>query len=492
MRSPAVQSVKRDLQELKASDFASLALALKDGRISSLELSIGRNAEPRFTFLSPRHADAMFNFSRALAWSVSSGGWLQHLELGFSLCKRDLQLLVHALCLSKTLKHLSFANSGLGDSNLHLLARGFRDCASLQVLCLAGCNLTDAVAPVLASILKVCDLFIPFYGFLPFSLSCLVMRQANLSRKIQEDWQNSLRVYRQMPGRSVNRCGLRVLDLSWNILTVASVREMCTIFRLGPSIEALDVRGNNLDLESQKLLNDVMSEWGILKFVDLRESGKSSLLGVLEKGQYATESRFPVSTKSPTRHYSRKWKRKSWPSRKELTGQGVCIAKAKRVSDAERYSLGTRTNSLLSNTKLASQSLLSSLETAPFSPVTPVTPSSLNLEPSSWNHDDQDGNRCISCSTSTDDLRWSTAERPVGYSSDATSTDDLQHFSCAPARKLVEFKDDPTSTKSNNAEWNGFLTDIGKALLQLNDRLDRLIGPCGESDNLRIQLSALV
>lgn len=172
---------------------------------------------------------------------------------------------LHSLGQSTTLKRLSFANSELGDQNLQLLGKGLQGCAQLEILNLSACALSDAVAPLLSSILK-----------------------ANVCRKAQEDWQASLRSSKGINALTMRPKGLTTLDISLNNLSDVSTQIICNILKIGTPLEALSLRGNQLTRISGKLLLDVMEEWETLHFVDLRDNTDNRLMGVLEDRQHLT------------------------------------------------------------------------------------------------------------------------------------------------------------------------------------------------------------
>ncbi|KAI5061446.1 hypothetical protein GOP47_0023951 [Adiantum capillus-veneris] len=271
-KSSTKNQIKKSVSDLIACDLLGIAKTLKRSNVCCISLyqKYGslqkRKAENRkLGFLGYRHSEALFTFSRALSWALSGGGWLQELELGFALWERDLKIIAESLGQSTTLKRLSFANSEFGDHSLQILGRCLQECAQLEILNLSACALTDAVAPLLSNILK-----------------------AHVCRKTQADWQASLRSSKGVNALTRRPKGLVALDVSLNQLSDITVQTICGVLRIGTPVEALNLKGNQLTRVSGKLLLDVMEEWAILRFVDLRDNVDNSLMGVLEEGQHLT------------------------------------------------------------------------------------------------------------------------------------------------------------------------------------------------------------
>ncbi|KAH7299340.1 hypothetical protein KP509_24G006300 [Ceratopteris richardii] len=271
-KSSPKKQIKKSVNELIACELLGIAKTVKRSNITFLSLYqkhaslLKRKAENRkLGFLGQRHSETLLTFSRAISWALSGGGYLQQLELGFPLWERDLKIIAESLCHSTTLKHLSFANSEFGDHSLQILGKSLQECPQLEILNISACALTDGVASLLSTVLK-----------------------AHVCRKADADWQASLRCFESTNERAIRPKGLVALDISFNQLSDVAVQTICGSLRIGTPLEALNLRGNQLSRLSGKLLLDVVEEWGILRFVDLRDNVDNRLMSVLEDGQHLT------------------------------------------------------------------------------------------------------------------------------------------------------------------------------------------------------------
>ncbi|KAG0630928.1 hypothetical protein M758_1G214500 [Ceratodon purpureus] len=282
---PNSTCLQRDLMSMSWTDLLKVAKQLKHtGAITTLRLFVSLNEQhivnQRFSSLDRRTTDAVFEFTRALSRAIE--GWMHDVEIGLSLWNRDLEVLSEAFGFSKTLRRLSFANSGLGDVRLEILAGGLRDCMPLQTLDLSGCALTDA------------------------SVRCItVIVKSAVTRKAELEWKASLR--ESMSRRSgqdnypankipIGNLALAALDLSYNAFTDLLPRDLCVALRMGAPLYALNLRFNQVTRVGAKFLLDVMHEFNILRLVDLRGNEDEKLLGVLENGEHYTQfSTFQVN-----------------------------------------------------------------------------------------------------------------------------------------------------------------------------------------------------
>lgn len=116
-------SLERNLKDLSVEGLIAVADKVKAPNIIALRLFVAaedsRDVNDRFTLLDRKTTQACLLFARSLGQAV--GGWLQQLELGLRLWNQELKLLAEALCSTKTLRLLSFANSGLGDTRFQIL-----------------------------------------------------------------------------------------------------------------------------------------------------------------------------------------------------------------------------------------------------------------------------------------------------------------------------------------------------------------------------------
>ncbi|CAM6097989.1 unnamed protein product [Calypogeia fissa] len=263
-----------DLLNMTLEDFNMIVTSLKNSSNTALRLynrSLGSDGEFEPIRFRPSDATtcaALERFSRALARAVGAGGWVQELELGFLISRQDVKGLSEALSCSSTLQHLSLANSALGDERLQLLARSLCECLPLQVLDLSGCALTDASVTSVTSIIKV-----------------------GVRRTADTEWRLSLRESggnrskRRTPRLTASQ-GLLALDLSFNMFTDDTSRQLCDVLRLGATLEALNLQGNQLRKKSAQMYLLVYQIWGLPRLVDLRKNLDGKDVGVLEDGKH--------------------------------------------------------------------------------------------------------------------------------------------------------------------------------------------------------------
>ncbi|KAG0627876.1 hypothetical protein M758_2G235000 [Ceratodon purpureus] len=323
--SPRPSHIQRNLSELSLSDLLQLAKQLKYPSITTLRLSVSAKEQLSvsqfFGSADQRTTDTLFAFTRALAHAIE--GWMQTLELGLCLGLRDINTLCPAIRSSRTLRHLSFANSGLGDVTLQMLSSCLQNCQPLQTLNLSGCALTDVSTAVVTAIVKGGDPNAlsafqspkkappaehraPKYGqqwrqnvILRGKWSPAPDPGDTIVTPITEgQWQDTLRkpmavgVIRHdigiKPTKPPNAGRLVALDLSCNSFTDALSEELCPLLYKKPPLRALNLRCNQMTRAGAKPLLDVMKDLNILRLVDVRGNSDDSLLGVLENGEHYT------------------------------------------------------------------------------------------------------------------------------------------------------------------------------------------------------------
>ncbi|XP_073392623.1 uncharacterized protein [Physcomitrium patens] len=325
-RASNIQYVlQRNLNEVSLLDLLRLARRLKYPTLTTLRLFVSLEDQPRvalhFGAADQRTTDALFAFTRALARAVE--GWMQTLELGVCLGLRDINTMCPAIRSSRTLRHLSFANSRLGDDILQVLASSLQHCQPLQILNLSGCALTDVSAAVITAVVKgeisssrpqsqnlkkklLAEHRSPKYGQQWRQNVILVGKWSPapdpvdsnaITSRTEMSWETTLRKptivgsnRHEVVGKSTKATnfGLVALDLSCNSFTDALSEELCPLLYKKPPLRALNLRCNQMTRSGAKPLLDVMKDLSILRLVDMRGNTDETLLGILENGEHYT------------------------------------------------------------------------------------------------------------------------------------------------------------------------------------------------------------
>lgn len=202
---------------------------------------------------------------RCLAAQVRRSTTLVELEVGADLGPAAMEHLGKAIAGNVSLRRLSFADSNLGDASFASLMNGLRDNDAVRDIDLSGCALTDASGTAIGSILR-----------------------AHASRRATVSWENNLRCY---PGSAAEKDlaakppaagGLTKLDLSYNDLTVVTVRAVCESLRQDDRLETLVMKGNILGEDSAAKLGHAMREHPTLASIELQASkSEGANLGIL-------------------------------------------------------------------------------------------------------------------------------------------------------------------------------------------------------------------
>lgn len=284
-------SLERNLKDLSVEGLIAVADKVKAPNIIALRLFVAaedsRDVNDRFTLLDRKTTQACLLFARSLGQAV--GGWLQQLELGLRLWNQELKLLAEALCSTKTLRLLSFANSGLGDTRFQILARSLRECVPLNTLNLSGCGLTDMNVPFIVNIVKGMPFserikpaeYTPGEMMFEQALECQTKVQKTSTRALKELVlqstlrQSATRHSTCMPSKEIADAGpqgLRVLDLSYNQFTDDLANKLCPILYGEAPLSALNLQCNKLTREGASMFGAVMKEKKVLLLVDLRDN----------------------------------------------------------------------------------------------------------------------------------------------------------------------------------------------------------------------------
>eukprot|EP01018_Ginkgo_biloba_P026639 Gb_19061 [translate_table: standard] len=204
--------------------------------------------------------------------------------------------------------------------------RGLQECSTLEILDLSNCCLTDAVAPLLGSILK-----------------------ANVCRKAQAEWQGIIRSNKPTSILKPKIHGLVALDLSYNKLSDVSTQLLCSVLHVGAPLEALNLRGNQLSLISGKVLTELMVEIGVLRLVDLRHNVDKNLMCFLEEGEHRRKFSRPCSPfwcNSSTIKKVKKKRLKKKPSEKvELPSNFNSVEEKTKEAKIDACKVSTRSRS---------------------------------------------------------------------------------------------------------------------------------------------------
>ncbi|XP_073387612.1 uncharacterized protein [Physcomitrium patens] len=190
---------------------------------------------------------------------------------------------------TKTLRLLSFANSGLGDTRFQILARSLRECVPLNTLNLSGCGLTDMNVPFIVNIVKGMPFserikpaeYTPGEMMFEQALECQTKVQKTSTRALKELVlqstlrQSATRHSTCMPSKEIADAGpqgLRVLDLSYNQFTDDLANKLCPILYGEAPLSALNLQCNKLTREGASMFGAVMKEKKVLLLVDLRDN----------------------------------------------------------------------------------------------------------------------------------------------------------------------------------------------------------------------------
>jgi len=195
---------------------------------------------------------------------------LMELEIGTNLGPAACESIGKALAVNQCLIRLSFADSNMGDASFGKLVNGLRNNTYIREINLSGCGLTDASGTAIGSILR-----------------------AHASRRATAQWQDNLRCYpgsaaardlaaRQMELAAMGTGGLTALNLSYNNLTVVTVKAMCASLHQDTRLTVLRMKGNKINEAAAAMLGQAMKEHPRLVSVELQSTQVPDVeLGVL-------------------------------------------------------------------------------------------------------------------------------------------------------------------------------------------------------------------
>ena len=172
--------------------------------------------------------------------------------------------------MNQSLVRLSFADSNMGDASFGKLVNGLRNNTNIREINLSGCGLTDASGTAIGSILR-----------------------AHASRRATANWQDNLRCYpgsaaerdlakRQVELAAMGTGGLQALNLSYNNLTIVTVKSMCASLHQDTKLTVLRMKGNKINEEAAAKLGQAMKEHPRLSSIELQATQIPKVeLGVL-------------------------------------------------------------------------------------------------------------------------------------------------------------------------------------------------------------------
>ena len=198
---------------------------------------------------------------------------LRELQLDFSCTGENAKALARGLMGNRTLRKLSLAGSGIGDTNFLVVFQVLPSLQHLQELRMPYCKLTDTSGKAIASLIK-----------------------GNASKSATDMWQSQLRTYRpRSPRRGYDHeelqkldaiaiesnDGLVILDLAGNKLTHRTAHAMSNALQHDSKMVSLNLSGNKIGKEVFHEFKKIMNDHESLQVVDL--SNNAERLGRLVK-----------------------------------------------------------------------------------------------------------------------------------------------------------------------------------------------------------------
>lgn len=186
---------------------------------------------------------------------------LKELELGFSCSGENAKALARGLMGNRTLRKISLAGSGIGDTNFLIVFQVLPSLQHLQELCLPYCKLTDTSGKAIASLIK-----------------------GNASKSATDMWQSQLRTYRPRSPRIgydhavlqkmdaiaiESNDGLVILDLTGNKLTYRTAHAMSNALQHDAKMVSLNLSSNKIGKEVFQEFQKIMNDHESLQVVDL-------------------------------------------------------------------------------------------------------------------------------------------------------------------------------------------------------------------------------
>ena len=222
---------------------------------------------------------------------------LRELELGFSCSGENAKALARGLTGNRTLRKISLAGSGIGDTNFLVVFQVLPSLQHLQELCLPYCKLTDTSGKAIASLIK-----------------------GNASKSATDMWQSQLRTYRpQSPRKGYDHAelqkldaisiesndGIVILDLAGNKLTHRTAHAMSNALQHDAKMVSLNLSSNKIGKEVFQEFQKIMNDHESLQVADL--SNNEEKFGKLVKhgkSKATIEDEVHDQKSSPPRSYS--------------------------------------------------------------------------------------------------------------------------------------------------------------------------------------------